>query len=523
MTAVITALPATGLAGGPRAAAQGAAALARAAELPVLRAIEVPQAWRLTEGKGVTVGVLDTGTDPSAPDLTGSVITGPDYIAGLDPPGYQPPYLHGTYIASIIAGHGSGPGRTEGIIGVAPEAKILAVRVLPDTQEPGFRAFGRDARYYDSIARGIFYAVDHGVGVINMSLGSVVPTSDMREAVAFAISRGVVVVASAGNNGAGHAKFTPYVYPAAFTGVISVAAVNASGHRASFSDHNASVLVSAPGVNVPGAGPDGEYLIGSGTSPASAFVAGVAALIRAKFPTLTPALVTQAIVASTRRRPRGGYNTSVGFGEVDASAALAAAARLTGPPAAGLSPSGYFGGGSPGPITVTHRDYPLAAALLAIAIMATAGFGLTATQLARRHLPRYRPDGTTPQRLGRREEVAWPAATATGPQSAWPPPAWPPPASPPPAWPPPASPPPASPPPASPPPASPPPAWPPPAWPPPASPPSAWPPPSWPPPAWPPPSWPPPAAIPPAQDHLVQDHPVQDHDVTNEPGDLNCD
>lgn len=410
LTALIAAFPATGLAGGPHAAAQGVSALARAAELPMLRAIDVPQAWRLTKGKGVTVGVLDTGTDPSTPDLTRSVTTGPDYIAGVDPRGYQPPHLHGTYIASIIAGHGSGPGRAEGIIGVAPEAKILSVRVVVDTQEPGFQAFDRGAHYYNSIAKGIFYAVRHGAGVINMSLGSIVPTPDMRKAVAFAISHGVVVVASAGNNGVKHAGFTPYSYPAAFTGVISVAAVNASGQRASFSDDNASVLVSAPGVDVPGAVPGGEYVIGSGTSPASAFVAGIAALIRARFPTLTPALVTQAIVTSTRHKPRGGYNTSVGFGEVDARAALAAAARLTGARAVGLPPSAHFDGGSSGPIAVTHRDYRLAAILLAIAIASAVGFGFAATALGRR----------TFSRRGRHEEAASPTTAPAAPQSAGP-------------------------------------------------------------------------------------------------------
>jgi subtilisin family serine protease len=344
---------------------------------------------------------------------------------GVDPRGYKPPHLHGTYIASIIAGHGSGPGRSEGIIGVAPDATILSVRVIVDKQEPGSFIFDQNASYYDSLARGIFYAVRHGVGVINMSLGAVSPTRDLRQAVGFAISRGVVVVAAAGNSGAGHAGFTPYDYPAAFTGVISVAAVNASGTRAFFSDHNSSVLVSAPGVNVPGAAPGGQYLIGSGTSPASAFVAGVAALIRAKYPRLSPALVAQAIVSSTQRRPPGGYNTDVGFGEIDASAALAAAARLAGMlPATGFPAGAHFGGEAPGPIAVAHRDYPLALALLAVAIVAGAGFGLATVALARHSVRRRRrhrhvgaqalaPEGTEPA-------APWPAGELPAPLSGTP-------------------------------------------------------------------------------------------------------
>lgn len=353
------------------ALAQGAPALARAAELPELRAIDVYRAWRLTRGRGVTVAVLDTGTDPRTPDLAGSVTRGPDFTSGADPAGYRPPHLHGTYIASLIAGHGSGAGRAEGIIGVAPKARVLSVRVILDDQEPGFAAFNENAAYYNAIARGLRYAVGHGADVINMSLGSTFATRNLRNAVGYAISRGVVVVAAAGNNGAPDLHNTPYVYPASFTGVLSVAAVDYHGTSAPFSARNASVLVSAPGVDVPGAGPGGAYITGSGTSPASALVAGTAALIRSRFPGLSPALVIQAIIGSTHRRPPGGYSTRVGFGEVDAGAAMASAARLAASrPSAGLAPAAHFGGGLEGPIPVVHRDTALIAGLTLISAIA---------------------------------------------------------------------------------------------------------------------------------------------------------
>jgi subtilisin family serine protease len=197
----------------------------------------------------------------------------------------------------------------------------------------------------------------------------------MRLAIIDAISHGVVVVASAGNNGLAGGRFTPFSYPASFTGVISVAAVGAAGRRAAFSDRNASVVISAPGVNILGAGPGGEYLTGSGTSPAAAFVAGVAALIRSKYPRLTPALVTQALVSSARHRPRGGYSPGTGFGEVDAVAALSAAGRLAGqPPAAGLSASAHFGAGPvPGPVQVVHRSRMKIVTLIALAAAAAVG------------------------------------------------------------------------------------------------------------------------------------------------------
>jgi len=326
----------------------------------------------------VTVGELDTGADPAAPDLTGSVTTGPDYTAGADPAGYQPPHLHGTYIASVIAGHGSGPGRADGVIGLAPAARVLSVRVILDDQEPGFAVYSENSAYDDAIGNGIRYAVDHGAQVINMSLGGTTPTRNLRSALDYAATHGVVVVASAGNSGASGKGFTPYDYPASFPGVISVAAVDSGGHRASFSDRNASVVISAPGVNVVGDGPDGSFLEGSGTSPAAAIVSGVAALIRSKYPRLGPGLVEQAMTATARDRPAGGYSTSVGFGEVDAPAALAAAARLAAEhPVTGLAPAALFGA-RPGPIQVVHRDtaridgYGAAAALLALGFLVLA-------------------------------------------------------------------------------------------------------------------------------------------------------
>ena len=373
------AAPAWGLAG--IAALTGAAAPAsagaqvRAAEQAELRAIGAPAAWRLSRGRGVTVAVLDTGVDAAAADLAGSVITGPDYTLGADPPGYQQPHLHGTFIASLIAGHGSGPGRAGGVIGVAPAARVLSVRVILDDQEPGLGVYNSNPRYADAIDNGIRYATRHGAQVINMSLGTGEPAPDMQAALGYAVAHGVLVVASAGNSGRPGQRYTPYSYPASFAGVISVAAVNDAGQRASFSDRNSSVVLSAPGVGIIGAGPDGSYLEASGTSPASAFVAGVAALIRSAYPRLPVAEVAQALISSAQHRPAGGYSPATGFGEVDAVAALRAAGRLAAArPVAGLAARGHFGGAPPGPVQVTHRDTRRIAALAGVAAAGALGF-----------------------------------------------------------------------------------------------------------------------------------------------------
>jgi type VII secretion-associated serine protease mycosin len=345
-------------------------------EMAMLDQIGVPDAWQASEGSGVTVAVLDTGVDPQAPDLTGVVATGPDYTRGADPAGYQPPYEHGTYIASIIAGHGSGPGDGDGVVGVAPEASILSVRVILDDGEPGMSKYNSEARYAKAIGKGVYYAVAHGAKVINMSLGSEEPTGYLRTAIGYALRSGVVVVASAGNSGTS-GGFAPYVYPASFSGVIAVAAVTDSGTRASFSEQNAGVVLAAPGVGVVGDGPGGEYLDAEGTSPSAAIVSGVAALIKARYPNLSPALVEQALITTTRHRPRPGYSVNTGFGEVNAAAALAAAGRLAATPAAtGLSPAAHFAP-VPGPIQVTDRDTALVAGYAG-----AAGSGLLCTLAA---------------------------------------------------------------------------------------------------------------------------------------------
>lgn len=376
----------------------------RPAELKTLDQIHAPAAWRVSQGSGVTVAVLDTGVGRGVPDLANVVRFGPDFTAGADPPGYQPPHLHGTYIASLIAGHGSGPGDTTGVIGVAPEARILSVRVILDDGEPGMKAYNQRSRFTDAIGKGIYYAVRHGARVINMSLGAGQPTAYLRTAVAYAVQHGVVVVASVGNdeNAAG-SGFAPYVYPASFTGVIAVAAVDSSGRPASFSAQNAAVVLAAPGVNVIGAAPNYEYMNADGTSPAAALVSGVAALIRSRYPRLSPALVEQALITSAARRPSGGYSTGTGFGEVDAVAALHAAARLAAArPAAILAPAARFGGSQPpAPILVTHRDsakitgYYAAAAgggLLAVAALALIPVLVLRSRRARLAAPGPQPE-----------------------------------------------------------------------------------------------------------------------------------
>jgi hypothetical protein len=306
----------------------------RNAEMWVLDAINVRPAWQVTEGRGVVVAVIDSGVNGQVSDLTGSVISGPDYTGVHTPPSNPNWGLHGTWMASLIAGHGHGPGDASGIIGVAPQARVLSIRVITDKQDPGYAAYERQSAHRGQLelARAIRYAVGHRAEVISMSLGYNGPSLAVRAALQDAYDHRVVVVASSGNSGTeAEAKgqgSAPYSFPADYPGVLGVAAVGENRQPAAFSSDNISVQVAAPGVNVPAQGRDGGYWLVSGTSPACALTAGVAALIKSRYPRLTDAQVGYAITRSTWRRPAHGPDDQVGFGTVDAAAALTAARRL---------------------------------------------------------------------------------------------------------------------------------------------------------------------------------------------------
>jgi subtilisin family serine protease len=341
------------LGAGGVAAPPAAADSVRDGQQQVLDMLNVPAAWTASRGQGATVAVLDSGVAPTVSDLAGSVISGPDLTGVAASPASPAWGQHGTWMASIIAGHGHDAGSADGVTGVAPEAKILSVRVIPDRDDPGYSSYEREQedRVQDSLAEGIRYAVDHGADVISMSIGYGSPSAAVRSALQFAYGHGVAVVASSGNSGdtssASRNGYAPLKFPADYPGVIGVAAVSTSGAVAGFSSDNLSVEVAAPGVNISAQGRDGQYWLVTGTSPACALVAGAAALIKARYPGLAPDLLAQALSSTTQFRPPRGYDQQVGFGTVDAAAALTAAGRLSTQRAgrAGVASAVNFGGG----------------------------------------------------------------------------------------------------------------------------------------------------------------------------------
>ncbi|MEV5609870.1 type VII secretion-associated serine protease mycosin [Streptomyces sp. NPDC052225] len=292
-----------------------------------LTAMHTQEAWRTTKGKGITVAVLDTGVDDQHPDLKGNVLTGKDLVGFGAGRGDRPWARHGTAIAGIIAGHGHGQGGGDGVMGVAPEAKILPVRVILEDGDPS-RAKARETRG-NALAEGIRWAADHGADVINLSLGddsdTAHPEAGEDAAIQYALKKGVSVVASAGNGGE---KGDHISYPAAYPGVITATAVDAAGTRASFSTRRWYASVAAPGRGIVTADPDRKYYSAWGTSAASAFVSGAVALIRAAHPGLSPAQIKKLVEDTAQDPPAGGRDDSRGYGLIDPAAAITAAAKL---------------------------------------------------------------------------------------------------------------------------------------------------------------------------------------------------
>jgi type VII secretion-associated serine protease mycosin len=278
------------------------------------------QAWSTTRGAGVKVAVIDTGVDGSVPDLAGAVVGGTDVstvgaASGQRPLGDGESANHGTWVASLLAGRGTGA--DSGVLGAAPEASILTASVaLGKAMGP----VGSD----DQIAEAVRWAVDNGASVINMSLTRNTldwPTS-WDDAFQYAFAHDVVIVAAAGNRGSGTSEVGA---PATIPGVLTVAGVDRAG-KASFdaSAQGITIGVSAPSEQLVGANPGGGYVQWAGTSGAAPLVSGAVALVRAAHPELKAADVIERIIRTAR--PAGGAVPSpiYGYGLLDAAAAVTA-------------------------------------------------------------------------------------------------------------------------------------------------------------------------------------------------------
>ncbi|NBE81362.1 type VII secretion-associated serine protease mycosin [Micromonospora sp. NEAU-HG-1] len=271
-----------------------------------LNFLRAPEAQRLSQGEGVVVAVPDTGVDPH-PDLQKNLLSGIDVVAGGTGDGHRDQNSHGTSMAGLIAAHGQNA--NGGALGIAPRAKIM----------PIISSSSYNLGEADDLAAGIEYATSHGAKVISISSGGGSNTR-LIQAVRGALAADIVVVAAAGNA----PEDSGIQYPATEEGVISVGGIDQQGNHASVSVTGTGLDVVAPAVDIYSTSYGGKYSKGTGTSSATAIVAGAAALIRSKYPDLPATEVVHRLTATAVDKGPPGRDDEYGYGVIDLVAALTA-------------------------------------------------------------------------------------------------------------------------------------------------------------------------------------------------------
>lgn len=286
-----------------------------------LQRVNLDELWAQSTGKNVKVAVIDTGVDVKNPQLKKAVdaSAGENLLPTKNSKGEKidrgnnqgttDTVGHGTRVAGIIAAR---PAKGTGFVGLAPDATIIPIK-QNDAEGDGTA---------DTLATAILDAVKKGAGVINISqdtANAVAPADSLQQAVDYALERKVVVVASAGNDGLGGNE--QITYPASYKGVLAVAASDRNNERASFSQSGEFVGVAAPGVDMISTVPGNGHCSDNGTSFSAPYVAGVAALLKSKYPDWTAQQIV-AQIEQTAERSISGHDRLVGWGVVDPVKAL---------------------------------------------------------------------------------------------------------------------------------------------------------------------------------------------------------
>jgi type VII secretion-associated serine protease mycosin len=283
--------------------------------------LKLNQAHQITKGAGVTVAVVDSGVTPHT-DLTRNLERGKDTVSGGDGFGQKDDSEgHGTKMAGLIAGHGRNT--NDGVLGIAPEARLLPIKGAGSIDE------------IDGVTPGIKWASEAGVDVINVSV-TASRGRPLSEAVAAAARADSIIVAAVGNK----SENSRLAYPAAIADVLAVGAVDRDGRHAEFSVTGSAVDICAPGVDMVTTFQNNKYYKGNGTSEATAIVSGAAALVRAKFPDLSAPEVVHRLTATADDNGPPGRDDECGYGVLNIVKALTADV----PP---LDPSGTSGSAAP--------------------------------------------------------------------------------------------------------------------------------------------------------------------------------
>jgi len=278
--------------------------------------IDAPEAWDLTTGKdSVIVAIVDTGVDQDHAEFSGRLMTGRHFFNdGQENENTDDDHGHGTHVAGIVAAAGN---NGIGMAGVAWGVRVMPVKVLDST----------GSGWVSDVASGMTYATDEGAKVINLSLGDTSASSTLQNAIDYAHDRGVLVVAAAGNCGDSSYWYNGCdypdqpIYPAAGDNTLAIAATTQYDVQSSFSNQGAYVDVAAPGSSIYSTLP-GSYGYKSGTSMATPFVSGLAALILSTSSNLTPDQVEAIIEQSADDLGDAGRDDVYGWGRINAYQAL---------------------------------------------------------------------------------------------------------------------------------------------------------------------------------------------------------
>jgi subtilisin family serine protease len=267
---------------------------------------EADKAWALVKQKReIKVAVLDTGVDYTHPDLKNRVLKNKGYNFVDNNSEVMDDNGHGTHVSGIIAASADNGTGIAGITGIL-DVKIIPVKVLDSNGEGDV----------NTIVKGIKYAADNGADVINLSFGTNAKSKSIADAINYAENKGVFVVAAAGNEDEDSDNFSP-----AGDGAFTVAAMNYNYKKADFSDYGNCIKVSAPGVEILSTVPGG-YEAWDGTSMAAPVVTGIAAMVRAEDPNLSPNQIGNILDSTAKDIMSKGKDQQSGYGLIDAYNAI---------------------------------------------------------------------------------------------------------------------------------------------------------------------------------------------------------
>ncbi|WFE33710.1 S8 family serine peptidase [Micromonospora sp. WMMD975] len=314
--------------------------------------LNAAKAQTISRGTGVVIAVPDTGVAPH-PDIRRNLLTGVDLTSPQPSDGQHDTDGHGTSMAGLIVADG-GPHQL-GVFGIAPEAKVLPIRGKIENRA------GDTA----DLASGIEFAIANGADVLSISAAAAAD-GRLQQAIKLALQADIVVIAAAGNT----TSSTTVEYPGREPGVIAVGGIDRNGNHAAISVTGPEIDVVAPAVDIYSTGLNGGYRVGTGTSDATAIVAGAAALIRSKYPDLPAEEVAHRLTATAIDKGPPGRDDQYGYGVIDLVAALTADV-----PPLGFESTGVTAPASTEARTGNGRDDGTVRGLVTLGVLLAAGGG----------------------------------------------------------------------------------------------------------------------------------------------------